>query len=114
MRSENAERADEHRAIARRNGERLLADPDLALQALTQQQSTFSRPDLARLVDRQTEDAAQFAAVMARVEASPELVRVGEDGRGQARFSTREMVALEQQFLATAVALNNRATHRVN
>jgi Ti-type conjugative transfer relaxase TraA len=114
QRGEDAERADEHRAIARRNGERLLAEPALALQALTHQQSTFTRQDLARLVNRQTDGAAQFAAVMAKVEASPELVRVGKDGRGRERFSTREMVRIEQQLIATAVELNKRTTHRVN
>jgi Ti-type conjugative transfer relaxase TraA len=113
-RGEDAERADEHRAIARRNGERLLAEPELALRALTHQQSTFTRQDLARLVNRQTDGAAQFAAVMARVEASPELVRVGEDGRGRDRFSTREMVAIERRLVATAVALTRRTTHPVH
>jgi len=108
-----SERADDHRAIARRNGERLLARPEMALEALTQQQSTFTRADLARLVHRQTDGAGQFATVMAKVEASPELVRVGEDGRGRARFSTREMVGVEQRLVATAVALNRRSTHRV-
>ncbi|WP_424140520.1 Ti-type conjugative transfer relaxase TraA [Roseomonas chloroacetimidivorans] len=112
-RGEEAERAGEHRAIARRNGARLLAEPDLALRALTQQQSTFTRQDLARLVHRHTDGAAQFAAVMARVEASPELVRVGRDGRGRERFSTREMVGIEQDLIAAAVALNQRTTHRV-
>jgi Ti-type conjugative transfer relaxase TraA len=114
QRGEDAERANEHRAIARRNGERLLAEPALALQALTHQQSTFTRQDLARLVNRQTDGAAQFAAVMAKVEASPELVRVGKDGRGRERFSTREMVRVEQQLIATAIELNRRTTHRVN
>jgi Ti-type conjugative transfer relaxase TraA len=114
QRGEEAERADEHRAIARRNGERLLAEPALALQALTHQQSTFTRQDLAWLINRQTDGAAQFAAVMAKVEASPELVRVGKDGRGRERFSTREMVRVEQQLIATATELNRRTTHRVN
>ena len=110
---QEGERTAEHRAIARRNGERLLAEPGLALQALTQGQSTFTRADLARLVHRQSDGAAQFAAVMAAVEASPELVRVGEDGRGRARFSTAEMVEVEQRMIAAAVALNRRTTHRV-
>jgi len=112
-RGEDAERADEHRAIARRNGERLLAEPALALKALTQQQSTFSRHDLARLINRQSDGAEQFAAIMAKVEASPELVRVGADGRGRDRFSTRELVRIERELIATAVALNQRTTHRV-
>lgn len=113
-RGEEAERADEHRAIARRNGEWLLAEPELVLRALTLQQSTFTRQDMARVVDRQTDGAAQFAAVMAKVEASPELVRVGTDGRGRDRFSTREMTGLEQRMMATAMALTRRTTHRVD
>ena len=111
-RGEDAERADEHRAIARRNGERLLAEPRLALDALTRQQSTFTRQDLARLVSRQS-DGDQFAAIMAKVEASPDLVRVGKDGRDRMRFSTREMVGIEQEMMRAAIALNRRTTHRV-
>jgi Ti-type conjugative transfer relaxase TraA len=114
VRGEDAERADEHRAIARRNGEKLLASPELALQALTRQQSTFTKADLARLIHRHSEGAAQFTAIMAKVEASPELVRVGKDGRARDRYSTREMVEIEERLIATAAALNQSATHRVN
>jgi len=64
---EEGERTAEHRAITRRNGERLLAEPELALDALTQQQSTFTRADLARLVHRHSDGAAQFNAIMAKV-----------------------------------------------
>ncbi len=113
VRREDAERADEHRAIARRNGERLLANPELALQALTRQQSTFTRADLARLVHRHSDGAEQFAAIMAKVEASPELVQVGRDGRGRERYSTREMVEVERRLVAAAV-LRNDTRHRVN
>ncbi len=113
LREEDAERAAEHRAIARRNGERLLANPVLALEALTQQQSTFTRRDLARLVHRQSDGAAQFAAVMAAIEACPELVRLGRDGRGQERLTTREMLATERRLEAVAAALSTRQTHAV-
>ena len=113
-RGENAERADEHREIARRNGERLLAAPELALEALTLQQSTFTRCDLARLVHRQTDGATQFAAVMAAIEASPELVRVGRDARGHDRLTTREMIRTEQRMEAAAIALSTRRTHAVS
>jgi len=110
---EEGERTAEHRAITRHNGARLLVEPELALNALTQQQSTFTRADLARLVHRQSDGAAQFAAIMARVEASPALVRVGEDGRGQVRFSTAEMVEVERRMEAAAVALDRQARHAV-
>ena len=113
-RGEDAERAAEHAALARRNGERIIDDPSLVLAALTRQQSTFTRRDLARLVDRHTADADQFTAAMAKVEASPELVRLGTDGRGQERFTTREMLATEQRMEQAAGTLAERQAHRVN
>ena len=112
-RGEEAERAAEHDAIARRNGERIAADPSVALDALTRQQSTFTRHDLARLVNRHTDGAEQFAAVLAVVEASPELVRLGVDGRGRERFTTREMLDVERRLERAAAELGGRMTHAV-
>ncbi len=112
-RGEDAERAAEHRAIARENGERLLAEPEIALRALTQQHSTFGKRDLARFVSRHSDGAEQFTAVMAVVQASPELVRVGEDERGQERFSTREMLETEARLERDALALATRSGHVV-
>jgi len=112
-RNEDAERAAEHLAIARRNGEAILADLGVVLDAITRQHSTFSRRDLARFVNRHTADAEQFGLAMATVEASAELVRVGVDGRGEARFSTRELLAAEQRMEAAALALSASRTHAV-
>ncbi len=112
-RGEDAERAAEHLAIALHNGEAILADPGVVLDAITRQHSTFSRRDLARFVDRHTADAEQFGLAMAKVEASPELVRVGVDGRGQDRFSTREMLGVEQRLETSALALSESRTHAV-
>ncbi len=112
-RGEDAERVAEHLAIARRNGEAILADPGVVLDAITRQHSTFSRRDLARFVNRHTADAEQFGLAMAKVEASTELVRVGVDGRGEARFSTRELLAAERRMEAVALALSASRTHAV-
>ncbi|MBV9379208.1 MAG: Ti-type conjugative transfer relaxase TraA, partial [Streptosporangiaceae bacterium] len=113
-RGENAERRAEHDDIARRNGERIAEDPTIALDALTRQHSTFTKQDLARFVSRHTDGAEQFASVLAKVEASPELVRLGVDGRGRERFSTREMVAAERRMEDAAAELAGRRQHRVN
>src|SRR3954466_9211436 len=113
-RGEAAERAAEHRAIAQRNGERIAADPDLALNALTQQQSTFTRQDLARFVDRHTDGAEQFTRVLAKVETSAEIVRLGEDGRGRERFTTQAMLATEEQMERTAERLSEAQGHGVS
>ena len=112
-RGEEAERAAEHDAIARRNGERIAADPSIALDALTRQHSTFTKHDLARFVSRQTDGAEQFRRVLAVVEASPELVRVGVDGRGRERFTTHEMLACERRMEQAAAELSGRKGHAV-
>ncbi len=111
--AQNAERRAEHRAIARRNGERIAADPNVALDALTRQHSTFSKQDLARFVDRYSDGAEQFASVMARVEAAPELVRLGRDGRGRERFSTRGMLEAEQRMEQAGTTLGEHGGHGV-
>ena len=113
-RGEDAERAVEHRAIANKNGARLLQEPEIALRALTHQHSTFSKRDLARFVSRHSDGAKQFAAVMALVQALPELVRVGEDGRGHERFSTREMLETEARLERDALALAAASGHAVS
>jgi Ti-type conjugative transfer relaxase TraA len=113
-RGEAAERAAEHRAIAQRNGQRIAADPELALNALMHQRSTFTRQDLARFVDRHTDGAEQFTRVLAKVEASAELVRLGEDGRGRERFTTRAMLATEAQMERAAERLSEAHGHSVS
>lgn len=112
-RGEDAERVADHLEIARRNGERLLAEPHVALEALTRQQSTFTRQDMARFVDRQTVDAEQFTAVMVRVEACPELVALGKDGHGRERFSTRAMIGVEQRLEEASLAMGQSQGHAV-
>ena len=114
MRGEDAERAVEHQALARRNGERLLHEPEIALRSLTHQHSTFTRQDLARFINRHTDGAQQFGAVMGRVEASPEIVRLGADGRGTKRFTMREMMAVEQRMEQSADGLADGRGHRVS
>ena len=107
-RGEDAERAAEHRAIARANGERIMADPSIALRTLTHQQATFTREDLAKLIHRHSDGQEQFAGVMARVEASPELVRLGKDARWRERWTTREMVEVERRLEGHAEGIAGR------
>ncbi len=113
-RGEEAERAAEHRAIAQHNGERLLEEPEIALKALTHQHSTFTRRDLARFVDRHTDGREQFAAVLARIEAASELVRVGTDERGRERLTTRAMLETEHRLERAGAEIAGAERHRVS
>jgi Ti-type conjugative transfer relaxase TraA len=112
-RGEDAERAVDHRDIARRNGEKIITKPGVALDAITRQQSTFTDHDLARFVHRHTDDADQFAQAMSAVKTSPELVALGKDGAGRERFSTRAMLATEQRLELSAEQLADRRGHGV-
>jgi Ti-type conjugative transfer relaxase TraA len=109
-----AERLDEHHEIARANGERIIADPRIALDAITKQQATFTRRDLAMFIHRHSYGKEQFDRAMGAVQASPELVALGQDGRGQDRFTSREMIAVEDRLHRASELMAERRAHRVS
>ncbi|MCW3848845.1 Ti-type conjugative transfer relaxase TraA [Sphingomonas sp. LB-2] len=108
-----AERLDEHREIARSNGEKIIAHPGLALDAITRTQATFTARDLAMFAHRHSEGKDQFDQVMAAVRGSSELVALGKDGRGEDRFTSRDMIETEQRLARETQALAERERHRV-
>src|SRR5271154_2452007 len=67
-----ADRAEMHREIARANGTRITADPSLGID--------------------------QFNEVMGAMRHAPDLVELGKDGRGEDRFTTREMIEAERRL----------------
>jgi Ti-type conjugative transfer relaxase TraA len=109
-----AERIEEHRAIAERNGARIIADPSIALDAITHQQATFTTRDLARFVHRHSDGKDQFDAVMSAVRSAPDLVALGKDGRGEDRFTSRQMIDTEQRLERASELMAARRQHAVN
>ena len=93
-----AERIEDHDRIARENGDKIIADPRVALDAITRTQATFTTRDLAVFAFRHSEGKEQYDRVMAAAKASPELVALGRDGRGDERFTSREMIATEARL----------------
>ena len=106
-------RLADHQRIARENGEKILENPDIALHAITHQQSTFTEQDLARFVNRHTVDATQFQAVLASVKASPELASLGIDEVGKQRFTTQTMLAIETAMIQEVDVLSQQMGHVV-
>jgi Ti-type conjugative transfer relaxase TraA len=107
----DTERAAEHLEIARANGEKIIANPSIALDAITHQQATFTTRDLARFIHRHSDGKEQFDQAMGAVRASPELVMLGQDARGEDRFSSRDMVNVEQRLEHAALRLADRSDH---
>lgn len=109
-----AERIAEHREIAQRNGERIIANPRVALDAITHGQATFTNRDLAMFAHRHSDGREQFDAVIGAVRSSPDLIELGKDGRGQDRFTSREMIETEQRLQRAAEIMAERGRHRVS
>ncbi|MDE0948320.1 MAG: MobA/MobL family protein, partial [Sphingobium sp.] len=97
-----ADRAEMHREIARENGERIIADPGIALNAITHQQATFTNRDMAMFIHRHSDGQEQFNVAMRAVRASPDLIALGKDGRGDERFTSRDMIETEQRMSRAA------------
>jgi Ti-type conjugative transfer relaxase TraA len=107
----DSERAAEHLEIARSNGDKIIANPGIALDAITHQQATFTTRDLARFIHRHSDGKEQFDQAMGAVRASPVLVALGKDGRGEDRFTSRAMIEVEQRLMRGAERLADRESH---
>jgi len=107
------ERLAEHADIARSNGEKIIADPNIALNAMTHQQATFTTRDLAMFAHRHSADKEQFDAVMSAVKNAPELAALGKDRKGNDRFTSREMIETEQRLERATIRLEARRSHAV-
>jgi len=108
-----ADRAEMHREIARGNGARIVANPALALDVITHQQSTFTRRDMAMFAHRHSDGLDQFHAVMGAMRDASDLVELGKDGRGEDRFTTRKMIEAEQHLQRAAQLMAERERHEV-
>lgn len=109
-----ADRIEEQQRIAGANGKEIIAEPTIALKALSHQNATFSHHDVAKFLHTRTENAEQFQTAFLKVTTSPELVALGTDDAGRQRFTTREMFDTERRLLKDAEELNRRANHPVD
>lgn len=106
-------RMEDHERIAFENGENIYHDPQIALDALTRQQSTFTHQDLARFINRHTKDAQQFERVYEKVKTSEQIISLGFDEKERERFTTIEMLEIETRMVQRASQLVNRTGHDV-
>jgi len=107
------ERMDEYESITRRNGERILEDPKIALDAITHGQAMFARRDVGKWLNTKTADAEQFKECLDRIMSSEHLVELGKDRFGRERYTTQEMIQVEKDLLADSRGLADRAGHQV-
>ena len=87
-----------------RNAQAIQKNPEQVLSLVTNEKSVFDRHDVARALHRLVDNPAAFQSAFIRVMASKALVELQperRDGHGvvePARYSTREMVAIEREM----------------
>ena len=105
------ERVAERQRIAQENGEMILEDPTVALRALSRLRPTFTHQELAQFLEPRTGDQEQFAAVLAAVMESGELVTLTPDDGSPVRFTSRDMLEAEKSLTKRVAAMAMRRGH---
>jgi Ti-type conjugative transfer relaxase TraA len=105
---------------ARRNADLIAEKPEQVLTLITGEKSVFDRHDVARALHRSIDQPDAFQAAFAKVMASDALVelqaeRVDQNGEiTLAKYSTKEMVALERGMADGALRMSEARSHGVD
>ena len=109
-----AEQVERNIQIAHENGDQIIKDPFIALQAITYTQSTFTDNDIKRFSKRQSADSAQMNEVYHAIKNDPHIMELAKDERGEMRYTTTEMFAVELSAKRNAMELYERAGHWIS
>jgi Ti-type conjugative transfer relaxase TraA len=103
------DRFEEMRTVQEKNKELIRSNPSLVLDYITRYQSTFTRQDIAKLLNRYIDDAKEFQLILGQIEASEQLVTLSANEQGEAvKLTTKDMIRLEKHLVEMAIdrALN--------
>ena len=108
-RGKEVDRRRQDEGSARHNAKLIREKPEQALALITNEKSVFDRTDVAMVLHRYIENPDDFQAVFAKAMASPALVELRPERRDEssrtvepARYSTKEMIAVERQIAESA------------
>jgi hypothetical protein len=108
------ERIDEQRRIADSNGEAILADPTVALRALTHQRSVFTRRELVQFLRSRTGTEEQLEKVVLAIMQSPDCIALDRPGDFETRFTSRDLIEAEASLVRRARSMAARHGHRID
>lgn len=107
------ERSEEYKRIAFENGQRIINNPEIALDHMTRYQSTFTHDDLLKYIHSHCDDSQFYAAVQA-VTTSPEILLIHENEYDRFnKYTTRSLLETENKMFAGAATLSDTNTHFV-
>lgn len=94
------------------NLRRIEENPRLVLDRVTREKSVFDERDVAKVLHRYVDDAAQFQGLMTRIMQHPDILRLDQERidfssgmRRPARLTTRQMIRLEARMANQAIWL---------
>ena len=108
------DKLDNFNAVKLRNQFRILRNPELVFSIITSSHSTFTRHDIARVLNRYIDDAAQFQTLHDRLLGSRNLVPLGVKEGTEQVYTTQEMLKVEMGLVNRAERLSAQHTHKVN
>ncbi|MBY0281482.1 MAG: Ti-type conjugative transfer relaxase TraA [Alphaproteobacteria bacterium] len=102
-RGEYVDRFLEMKAVQEKNKELIRENPSLVLDYITRYQSTFTRQDIAKVVNRYIDDAKEFQLILGQIEVSEQLVTLSANDQGEAlKLTTKDMIRVEKQIVEMA------------
>ena len=103
-RGEYVDRFLEVKAVQEKNKELIRENPSIVLDYITRYQSTFTRQDIAKVLNRYIDDAKEFQLILGQIEASEQLVTLSANEQGEAlKLTTKDMIRVEKQIVEMAV-----------
>src|SRR3546814_20261580 len=69
---------------------------------------------MAMFVHRHTDGKEQYDRAMSAVRGSPDLIELGKNGRGDDRFTSRDMIETEQRLQRASELMAERERHRTD
>jgi Ti-type conjugative transfer relaxase TraA len=112
------EKAELFDMVRLRNQFRILKNPELVFSIVTAKHSTFTRQDIAKVLNRYIDDADQFRILHDRLMGSKELIDLqSSSAQGESKepvYTTREMLRTELGLMRNAEAMAAQQTHKVD
>ncbi len=111
---ETLDRFQRMKAVQVRNYEHLLANPEIALQILTNHESIFSHHDLSRFVNERTDSTEEFTNLKIAVETCDSFVHLGTGIDAKEYYTTQEVLQNEHDLIASATRLSKSNRHQLD
>jgi len=97
-------------------GKSNVPSPEQTLSDISQQNSVFTRQDIARHLNKTIDDSTSMSHAIDKILASPDLVKMQSNNAADKTvyYSTWEMVSIEKNMMEAAERMAEDHSHRVN